>query len=154
MSDLRYNDDGEPAEVMLLDIQSNRFSSPATDLSCLIYTSLSGDMRRLHLDTFLDAYYNSFTTIMESTGMDMIFTRSEILQEFRDKNVLGILFAITFIPCILTEPEDTVELDTADMDEFLNDLKDSVLRSIVTNPLVKPRFLDIFNEMMETGLIP
>lgn len=154
MSVLRYNDDGEPAEVMFVDIQCNRLCSPATDLNYLLYTSLNRDVRRLHLDTFLDAYYDTFTSVMEAAGMDMIFTRSEIMQEFRDKNIIGVLFAMTYLPFMLTESEDSPELDIADMDAFLNEVREKGLKSIVTNPLVKPRFLEIFNEMMEIGLIP
>lgn len=153
MFDLRYNDDGEPVEVMLVDVQVTRFSSPTTDLNYMLYTSVSGDVRRLHLDTFLDVYHNTFTTIMESNGMDMIFTRSEILQDFRDKNVLGLLFAVALVPFMLSEPEETLDMDLPDLDAFLNDANESALQSIVAHPQLKPRFLEIFHEMMETGLI-
>ncbi|KAK3873165.1 hypothetical protein Pcinc_021802 [Petrolisthes cinctipes] len=151
----RYNDDGEPVEVMLLDLQINRLSSPATDLIYLMYTSLNGEVRIPNLNTFLDTYYDTFNTVMEAAGMDMIFTRSELLKEFRSMNVLGAIYAMAVVPFVLCEPEDTPDMDKAEnIDEILMEVKEKTLVALNKYPLMKPRFLSIFDEMMDLGLIP
>ncbi|KAK3873164.1 hypothetical protein Pcinc_021801 [Petrolisthes cinctipes] len=140
---------------MLLDLQINRLSSPATDLIYLMYTSLNGEVRIPNLNTFLDTYYDTFNTVMEAAGMDMIFTRSELLKEFRSMNVLGAIYAMMVVPFMLLEPEDTPDMDKAEnMEELLMEVKEKTLIALDKNPLVKPRFLSVFDEMMDLGLIP
>ncbi|KAK4314063.1 hypothetical protein Pmani_014625 [Petrolisthes manimaculis] len=151
----RYNDDGEPVEVMLLDLQINRFSSPATDLIYLMYTSLNGEVRIPNVNTFLDIYYDTFNTVMEAAGMDMIFTRSELLKEFRSMSVLGAIYAMMVVPFMLLEPEDTPDMDKAEnMEELLLEVKQKTMAALDNNPLIKPRFLSVFDEMMNIGIIP
>ncbi|KAK3873170.1 hypothetical protein Pcinc_021806 [Petrolisthes cinctipes] len=151
----RYNDDGEPVEVMLLDLQINRLSSPATDLIYLMYTSLNGKVRIPNLNIFLDTYYDTFNTVMEAAGMDMIFTRSELLEEFWSMNGLGAIYAMAVVPFVLLEPEDTPDFNKAEnMEELLLEVKEKTLEAIDKNPLMKQKFLSVFDEMMDLGLIP
>ncbi|KAK3873154.1 hypothetical protein Pcinc_021792 [Petrolisthes cinctipes] len=151
----RYNDDGEPVEVMLLDLQINRLSSPVTDLIYLMYTSLNGEVRIPNLNTFLDTYYDTFNTVMETAGMDMIFTRSELLKEFWSMNGLGAIYAMIVVPFMLLEPEDTPDFNKAEnMEEILLEVKEKTLEAIDKNPLMKQKFLSVFDEMMDLGLIP
>ncbi|KAK4329423.1 hypothetical protein Pmani_000181 [Petrolisthes manimaculis] len=140
---------------MLLDLQNNRFSSPATDLMYLMYTSVNGEVRIPNVNTFLDTYYDTFNTVMEAAGMDMIFTRSELLKEFRSKYVLGAIYAMAVIPFMLLEPEDKPDnLKAKNIDELFLEWKEKALVALNKYPIIKPRFLSVFDEMMNLGLIP
>ncbi|XP_045586387.2 uncharacterized kinase-like protein D1044.1 [Procambarus clarkii] len=153
----RYDNKGAPVEVMLLDLQVVRRSSPAADINYLLYTSLTGDIRKPNLDTFLSKYYNSFHSVLQEAKMDMPFTETWLLQEFREKNLVGALFAMMLVPMVLFEPEDVPDMsgdDKSDLEDIMNDFMKKGLEMIDTNPLMKPRFLAVFDEMMEVGIIP
>ncbi|KAK8725671.1 hypothetical protein OTU49_010682, partial [Cherax quadricarinatus] len=153
----RYDEDGTPIEVMLLDLQVVRKCSPTTDLNYLLFTSLTGEVRKPNLDTFLDTYYSSFLSVMESADMDMPFTDTFIKQEFQRKNVFGALFAMMLVPIVLFEPEDVPDFSSGtdeNIDEFMNNFRTKGLEMLDTNPHFKSRYLSIFDELMELGLIP
>ncbi|KAG7164307.1 putative Ecdysteroid kinase-containing protein 7, partial [Homarus americanus] len=153
----RYNEEGVPVEVMLLDLQVVRWASPATDLNYLLYTSLTGEVRKPNLDSFLASYNSSFTKVMEAAHLDMPFTDSQIYHDFRDKNLIGALFAIMIVQFILFEPEDIPDMSGAKNESFeqlMNEFKVKSIELLDTNPLMQPRFLSVFDEMMEVGLIP
>ncbi|XP_068229157.1 uncharacterized protein [Palaemon carinicauda] len=149
----RYDEEGCPVEVMLLDLQLNREASPATDLNYFLYTSVNGDVRRPNLDRFLSLYHSTYEEVLEAGGMQMYFTKEEITEEFRSKSVYGILFALVIIPLLLLEPEEVPEMSDTNFETLMQDFKTLSMKKLKTNPLCKPRFLAIFDEFMESGLI-
>ncbi|XP_037794503.1 uncharacterized protein LOC119589919 isoform X5 [Penaeus monodon] len=155
----RYSDDASPAEVMLLDLQACRRVSFANDLNFLLYTSLTGDVRKPNLDALLETYRGRFNAVMEAGGAEGEgrLSEAEVLQEFRSKNVIGAIFTMMIICVILLEPQDVEELSDhkdKDIDELFMELRKKALDMIDTNPLMRPRFLAVFDEFIETGLIP
>ncbi|XP_069175571.1 uncharacterized protein [Procambarus clarkii] len=99
----RYNKDGEPVEVMLLDLQLNRLASPATDINYLLYTSLHGDNRKTNWRNYLSSYYNTFRGVMESGGLGMLFTLEELHQEYRSKMEYGMLYGSMTVALLMRE---------------------------------------------------
>ncbi|XP_064121415.1 uncharacterized protein LOC135225818 isoform X6 [Macrobrachium nipponense] len=149
----RYNAEGRPMEVMLLDLQLCREASVASDLNYLLCTSVNGDVRKPNLRHFLSLYHSTYKEVLEGGDMPMHFTIEELVEEYRDKNKFGLLFALVIIPMMLTEPEEVPEMSDTDIETLMNDFRAIALDKLKTNPLFKPRFLSIFDEFMETGLI-
>ncbi|XP_068230087.1 uncharacterized protein [Palaemon carinicauda] len=149
----RYNEEGHPIEVMLVDLQMCREASLATELNYFLFTSLTGDTRKPHFDYFMSVYHSSYKEVLEGGNLPMYFTQEELVQEFRDKNKYGFLSAIEVIPSLLIEPEDVPEMSGTDLDTFMEEVRRTTLETLDTNPLFKPRFLAVFNELMEAGLI-
>ncbi|XP_066937093.1 uncharacterized protein [Macrobrachium rosenbergii] len=149
----RYNTEGRPVEVMLLDLQVCREASAASDLNYLLFTSVNGDVRKPNLRHFMSLYYSTYKEVLEGGGLPMHFTIEELMEEFRDKNKYGLIFALVIIPIILTEPEEVPDMSDTDFEALMNDFREISLEKLKTNPLCKPRFLSIFDELMETGLI-
>ncbi|CAL4144096.1 unnamed protein product, partial [Meganyctiphanes norvegica] len=56
----RYNDTGSPVEMMLLDLQVNRWASLATDLNHFMFVSIEGTVRKPNVDQLLTEYYDTF----------------------------------------------------------------------------------------------
>uniref|UniRef100_A0A0P4W421 CHK kinase-like domain-containing protein n=1 Tax=Scylla olivacea TaxID=85551 RepID=A0A0P4W421_SCYOL len=153
----RYSETGHPEDVMLLDLQMIDYSAPATDLNYLLYTSTTGDVRKPNIEAFLGSYYTAFKDIMEAGGQTIPFTEAQLLKDFKDMNLAGLVFAMVFVPLVLFETEgeaDTSKENKEDLAEMLRETREKSLETIETNPLVKPRFLSVFDEMMELGIIP
>lgn len=152
----RYNDEGQPIEVMLLDLQICRKASLATDLNYFFFTSLTGSVRSPNLTNFLSIYRSSYKDVMEAGGFDMHFNEDELLKEFRDKNVLGAIFGMLILPIVLMESDKVPDMSSKNMnvEKITNEFKTTAMEMLHTNPMMKPRFLAIFDDLMEAGIIP
>lgn len=147
---VRYNTEGNPVEVRLLDLQLVRQASLAIDLNFFLYTSLDGPTRRSNMTCFLDTYYDCFKSVIESAQRDMPFTRAAFKQEFIDKHMYGFLFAIFIIPLSVCNSD---QLPKGLTDSFGKKQENLMLEMLDSNPLFKPRFLALFDEMMEDGIV-
>ncbi|XP_064120747.1 uncharacterized protein LOC135225343 [Macrobrachium nipponense] len=130
----RYNAEGRPMEVMLLDLQLCREASAASDLNYLLCTSVNGDVRKPNLRHFLSLYHSTYKEVLEGGDMPMHFTIEELVEEYRDKNKFGLLFALVIIPMMLTEPEEVPEMSDTDIETLMNDFRAIALDKLKTNP--------------------
>ncbi|XP_053635501.2 uncharacterized protein [Cherax quadricarinatus] len=148
----RYNKEGDPVEVMLLDLQLNRVASPATDLNYFLYTSLHGHDRKANCQYFLSSYYDTFRGVMEAGGRNMPFTQEELLQEYKDKMEYGMIFSAMSVPVLLCESKDAPDLinmkeeNLAELSETLQEKTQNLLEN---NPQFRSRFLVIFDELIQ-----
>ena len=87
----------------------------------------------------------------------MPFTLTELAEEFYKFNVVGLFIGMCIIPVVILEPEDTPVFqkskDKKSMAEALEELKKTALEQLDSNPLLEPRFLSLFNEMIDNGVI-
>ncbi|ROT72735.1 hypothetical protein C7M84_008850 [Penaeus vannamei] len=160
----RYNEAGDPEEVMLVDLQLNHRVSFGNDLNYFLYTSLAGDVRRPNLDALLETYRGHFNTVMEAgAGGKGCLSKVEVQKEFRSKNIIGAIFGMLTVNFVLLDPaslEKYAENDTKqgegekDLNKDFEKLKEYFLAMIDTNPLIRPRLLAMFDEFKEFGLIP
>ncbi|XP_064120750.1 uncharacterized protein LOC135225347 [Macrobrachium nipponense] len=149
----RYDAEGHPTEVMLVDLQLCREASIGTDLSYFLYTSLTGDVRKPHLDDFMSVYHSSYKEVLEGGHLQMYFTQEDLKREFRCKNKYGLLFVFMILPALLMEPSEVPEFTDKDMETLALEFRAIALDKLNTNPLFKHRFLSVLDELKETGLI-
>ncbi|XP_042874593.1 uncharacterized protein LOC122254788 [Penaeus japonicus] len=153
----RYSEDATPEEVMLLDLQACRRVSFANDLNFLLYTSLTGDIRKPNLETLLETYRVQFNAVMEAGGGDLRLDKTEVFEEFRRKNIIGAIFGMVTIGVVLVDPQEAIEVTASgegNFDQAFEEVKKKTLEMLETNPLMRPRFLAMFDEFIENGLIP
>ncbi|XP_045586381.2 uncharacterized kinase-like protein D1044.1 [Procambarus clarkii] len=146
----RYNEDGDPVEVMLLDLQFNRVASPATDLNYFLCIGLHGNDRKANWRDFLSSYYDIFRSVMEAGGRDMPFSLEELHQEYRDKMEYGIIYAIFFLPFLLGEREDApdiINMKEEVMSNFLEQIRHVTSNMMENNPDFRSRFLALFDDL-------
>ncbi|XP_045586382.2 uncharacterized protein [Procambarus clarkii] len=146
----RYNEDGVPVEVMLLDLQLSRVASPATDLNYLLYTGLHGNDRKANWRDFLSSYYDTFRGVMEAGGRNMPFTLEELHQEYRDKMEYGIIFATFFLPVLQGEREDApdvINMKKENMPNLLEQTRQVTSNMMENNPDFRSRFLALFDDL-------
>lgn len=57
----RYNSDGKPIEVRLLDFQAARHCSPVVDIAFFIFCCTTKELRDAHYDEFLQIYHDTLS---------------------------------------------------------------------------------------------
>ncbi|XP_063597728.1 uncharacterized protein LOC134774292 [Penaeus indicus] len=145
----RYNEEEVPVEVMLLDLQLCRQTSLATDLTYLFHTSLEGHVRKTNLDTFLDTYFSAFLGVTEAGKTAVPFSRQELRQEYKNHLEYGLLLALMVTVMVICEGD----INKEDQEGFSNSVRDVLDELVSTSPILRPRFLCMFDEMMENGII-
>lgn len=134
---------------MLLDLQLCRQASPATDLNYLFHSSLEGFVRKTNLESFLDIYYSSFLSVAEAGKTAIPFSREELRQEYKNNLEYGLLLAMLVTVIVICEGD----INKEDEDGFTDSLKDVLDELVATSPILRPRFLSIFDEMIENKVI-
>ncbi|KAA0200291.1 EcKinase 4 [Hyalella azteca] len=149
-------DDGKVTDVCLLDLQINRHASLALDLNYFLYTSLNGDTRKKGLTSYLTSYYDSFKEVFRAADKPMKFTLEELNKEFRNKNLFGLLMGLMVIPIVVMESTDVTDMSDVredNMKEKMEEQQQKILDMVDTSPVLRPRLLDMFDEMVEHGTI-
>ncbi|KAK3893063.1 hypothetical protein Pcinc_003109 [Petrolisthes cinctipes] len=152
----KYNDEGEPIDVRLLDLQICRFASPATDLNYLLYTSLNGNDRKQHLDSYLRSYYEAFSRVLMDGEVTVPYTQEELHKEYHRKNIFGLIMGLMVVPIVVSEAAnamDMKDLEKADPEEAMEQFRINFLNQLDTNPILRPRLLGMFDDMIEYGVI-
>lgn len=147
----RYNEEGQPVEVMLLDLQICRLSSLAIDLNYFIFSSIPRSERK-NLEEYLSLYHSSFMQVMAAGGCDAPFSREELSQEFKKKNTYGFMYASILIPILVAEAQDVLDFDSATdgrSKDFVEELKQNAMKMLASNQLLKPRLKDLFDDIVE-----
>uniref|UniRef100_A0A182MI41 CHK kinase-like domain-containing protein n=1 Tax=Anopheles culicifacies TaxID=139723 RepID=A0A182MI41_9DIPT len=109
---------GAPEQVILLDWQSARYSSPILDLAYFILCCTDEEFRRRHYDEMMTIYYNSLATLLEKLGHSpqQIFPRTAFLRQLRQYGRFGLMLAAFVVPMLCTRNEDLLDMDaTAEM---------------------------------------
>ncbi|KAK7081638.1 hypothetical protein SK128_004889 [Halocaridina rubra] len=151
----RYNDLGEPEEVMLLDLQINRFASLATDINYLLFLNLEGEVRKTNLNSFLETYFTSFDDIATKSGRKTPFTFQELKREFHSKHKFAL--AVFMSACQLFVSQDHEMPDPADFfgvptPDTTAEAKVKYLESFEKNDQLRKKFLAVFDEMNMEGV--
>lgn len=154
----RYDANGVPVEVMLVDLQIIRRAPLGVDLTYFFYGSFNGPDRQRNFEDYLDMYYESFCSVLRAGDFPMPFTRQELLEEFRDKMPFGCLAGMFLVPIVLAEEGETpdfIGITEDNVDEY-NRGREKTLQTMMDRKggLVRPRLLDMFDEMIEAGVIP
>lgn len=134
---------------MLLDLQMCRQASLATDLSYLFYTSLEGPLRTSNLDWFLDVYHSAFLGVTEAGKTAEPFSRQELRQEYKNRLEYGLLMALLATVIVLCEGDIAED----NQEGFSDSVKDVLDKLVSKSTILRPRFLCMFDEMIEYGVI-
>ncbi|KAG0713744.1 hypothetical protein GWK47_015532 [Chionoecetes opilio] len=116
----REDDRGEPLEVMLLDFQLCRRSSPALDLNYLLFSSLTAAQRSRCLTQLLDTYYSTFRTVLTAASHVPPFTQEQFAQEFHNKTMFGLIFGALAVPALMCDARDAQEFTMASEDHTVD----------------------------------
>ncbi|CAD7091876.1 unnamed protein product [Hermetia illucens] len=143
----KYNDKGEPVDVVLLDFQFSCWASPTVDLHYFLNSSLVEDLRFNHIEEFVHFYYLNLRKTLEDLAFQgKIPTLQQFWMEYMETAFYA-LFTLT-----ITQPVMLNEIvEDASLNRFLegNTEKSMQLRyAIFSNPKVQDnlrRLLPVFD---------
>lgn len=148
----RYNSEGKPIEVMLVDLQIHRMASLGSDLAYLLYTSLHGEVRRANLDLFLTIYYEIFRQVLQNSDGERVipFTLQELRQEYEQKRELALLFATWNLFIIHSPAQETGDL-TSNLDEKVTEevIRETYKKALQNYSKFRTRFLGLYIDTHE-----
>lgn len=148
----RYNEEGVPVDIMLVDLQLSRHASAATDLNYFMFTSFNGDVRQANEQDFLTTYYDTFRSVIEAGHAPVPFTHEELLREHRNKYEFGLLFATMAITAVISEAKDIPDMENIkeeDIPAFMEEWKQLTVNTMEKNSRMRTRFLSIFDKIDE-----
>lgn len=147
----RYDDEGVPVEVMLLDLQMVRVASLATDLNFVLHTSLTGHTRKDNLTLFLSAYYERFTRVLAAGGGSVPFSLQDLTEEYRNHLVYGLIIGLLAVVFGLGV---VGELDVSGSEAESEDKrKELLIRAMTEQPHIRDKLVILIDEMIENGII-
>lgn len=142
---------------MLVDLQGMRKASVAADLSYFLYSSFTGDVRKSNFKLFIETYYDSFCSVLRAAQVPIPFSVEELLVEFRNKMTLGCISGMILAPIVLSEEGDVqnfLEVTEETIDKSSRERQEIVLNMSKRDGHLQDRFLSMFNEMVEAGIVP
>jgi hypothetical protein len=79
----RFNE-GKAEDLVMLDFQCTRLSSPAIDLVYCLVTGTRAELRQVHLKEWLNIYHCQFTSDLKAFGFDAntIYPMEKLVQDF------------------------------------------------------------------------
>lgn len=120
INNMLYRYDGETkrvAEMRIIDWQIIRLGHPTIDLIHYLYTSTTADVRKKHMSTFLNHYYDTFTDALTSVRCPIIeesnYSRRRFLRDIQQRIRYGLYYSFMVLPAM----HDTSFADAVDVDK-------------------------------------
>ncbi|XP_031627328.1 uncharacterized protein LOC116343425 [Contarinia nasturtii] len=109
----RYDNNGKPIEVNLLDWQICRYSSPIIDIVYFMSCCTTKELRDTHYDDFLNVYHSSLSAHVRRLGsnLDKYFPYATMLEHFRKFAKFGLILSTVLLPMITTDRGNGLDLD-------------------------------------------
>ncbi|XP_055602305.1 uncharacterized protein LOC129751065 [Uranotaenia lowii] len=100
----RY-EEKSPQEVVFLDLQAIRNTSPVNDVVHFLFCATDDDFRQLHYKEMLQTYYNSLSNLLRLLGGDpeRQFPQSAFQQQLKKFGIIGLLIAAFALPPTCTD---------------------------------------------------
>lgn len=104
----RHRDRGEP-NCYILDWQMVTYSRPTNDVALLLVSSAPTELRRKHIKTLLDKYWNKLNWTCSCLGLnipkDLGYTRKDLDEDYRKSQLLALLLCIGSVDVALGNPD-------------------------------------------------
>ncbi|XP_055296577.1 uncharacterized protein LOC129565586 [Sitodiplosis mosellana] len=109
----RYDKNGKPIEISLLDWQISRYSSPIIDIVYFMFCCTTKELRDDHYDDFLKVYHESLSAHIRRLGSDpeKLFPFAVMLEHFRKYAKFGLVLSTVLLPMITTDRGNGLDLD-------------------------------------------
>uniref|UniRef100_A0A0K2UA87 CHK kinase-like domain-containing protein n=1 Tax=Lepeophtheirus salmonis TaxID=72036 RepID=A0A0K2UA87_LEPSM len=156
----KYNEKGDPIDMVAVDFQISRVGDPCQDVSHLMFPCTSPKERKEKWEAWLCHYYKSLKTHMKIMGYELesLYPEESMKKSFEDYRVFGFMLATFMSMHMLTD--EAKEGGSMDMDNFkgqeLSDVMQSTDKTIESilkcDNSLKQRLVDLAREAKENGI--
>ncbi|KAB7499288.1 hypothetical protein Anas_04956 [Armadillidium nasatum] len=148
----KYNEKNKPEDIRFVDLQCTRKSSPASDISYFICSSLNGELRRKYLKELLLIYYQSFSKVLILARKNIPFSFKELEDEMEKRKVYGILSGLMIVGGVLfVDEEEMWNFDsfTDEKSDVLTVNADGKFKKLMEREnSFQDRLLSLFDDML------
>jgi hypothetical protein len=158
---------GRPIEVVFIDLQFCNESDPMNDICSTLFYNSQPDLRKKHLQSLLNVYFDTFTEICQKLEVPPLpgWSWEEFNRRFRRATIGGAYAALEFH--VILQNKDDVE----NMDDSIAKLEttgegskkdgvDSVMEYFTGlsknknfHPAFKPRITAVFEDLIKDGVL-
>lgn len=108
----KHDEAGRPLDCVLVDYAIGFVGSPGIDLSYLLLSSSSNDIKDREIDLLLQHYHKQLTKCLEAVGFNGQFpTLIDIHTEFLKRGYNGLIFTSVLLPLRFLENTENADLN-------------------------------------------
>lgn len=106
-------EDGKPVAAKMIDFQIIKYTSPAVDVSTVIYACTTQDLRLVHYDELLKYYHDELSLQIEELGSDpmRLYPWNAFMDDIKKFSCYGLLCSFDTTPFIVLPPEEACHID-------------------------------------------
>lgn len=108
-----YDKNGKVKDIRFVDFQLVTYKSPVVDLHYFMATSPTVEIRKNHVDTLLNTYYESLINELRKLNhnLENIPTIQELKGTFQKKAAYGLISAVTVLPLVRSSSRSDATLE-------------------------------------------
>ncbi|XP_020280808.1 uncharacterized protein LOC109853286 [Pseudomyrmex gracilis] len=143
----KYDKDGKPCDVRLLDFQIARYASPAIDILHILFTCCEPKTRKKYYDQLIRDYYDSLSEYLKSFGYDPdnLFPYDVLSQHLKKFSKYGAGIGTFMIPVLFNDGEDKSVQNLFSPESLEERLK--------TNSTFRNHIKDSFKDMVDRNYL-
>ncbi|ODM88647.1 hypothetical protein Ocin01_18035 [Orchesella cincta] len=153
----RYNDQGKPVAVTLVDYQFAREACPTVDLAYFLYASIRPVIRIQKLDELLQVYHDAFVRYCEALQVNLLpgFSLETLKRRFHRAHIFGLVLSIIFLIVVLKPKQNGAKVTNGHKVELKHGetLFRSLMEGMDQNELLKDEISSIVLHLYEIGVI-
>lgn len=143
----------KPQQVRFVNFDACRCCSPVVDLTYLLYSCVSREVREAHLDKLLRVYHHSLADFLDQLGSNPgIYSYQNLEDDWRELSLYGLGTALLNIPIIYANPESSNKHPIMKVDETVSMEKLGKAKPIV-GQLSRQKIIDIVEEFVGNGFL-
>lgn len=153
-----YKKGDVPTEIVLIDFQTSRYSSPVVDLTYFLFACTDHELRKNHFDELLNIYHHSLKELLDHLGGDTAtqFPMTALLRHMKKFAKFGIVMATFIIPMLQTKKEDIPDMDfiAKNIDNEDPELVKAFMEKMgKQEDTVSKRMRDVIHDAIKYGLL-
>jgi hypothetical protein len=138
-----YDKNGHPDDIVIIDWQASRYSSPVLDLVYFLFISTDKDLRKNYYEKLIDAYHRSFINFCTYMGVDknsFKFSHDNLHKQLKKFGKYGIIMSSFVVPLTQAHTEDLPDFDKISEEIKHETQKDEAKSFLMTKS--KDKFID------------
>lgn len=142
---------------LLVDYQLLRYTSPTCDICMLLYLHSTPNFRKSYEFELFDYYYSVLCNRLltnKSLIKPTIPSYDELLKDYKESRLIGMIYAAHYLPGIYLKPEDfsTLLNDSDELEKWLFSERFSVIESTIkSDPIYEKKLKNVIEELFEEG---
>jgi len=150
----KYDEDGKPAETILVDFQLINYGHPAYDVLYMLYISTDLEFRDAHMADCLSTYWNTLLTYLDMfKPKGVVYDETAFHADIKTYKTIAFVLATTLLPNVLSGSQIEAEGILALRDIQLKQAAELEDPENVNSKEIKRRIVGLVQELTRDNII-